>query len=107
MRVRGKGETREVPILFDVVIKGGRVFDVAGNATRDADVGITAGKVVAIDRDLAGAESIDARGKWVTPGFIDLHTHYDAEVEVQPGLAESVRHGVTTVVLGSCSLSLA
>src|SRR2546430_11819448 len=41
------------------------------------------------------------------PGFIDLHTHYDAEIEVAPALAESVRHGVTTVVLGSCSLSLA
>ncbi|MCA9711844.1 MAG: amidohydrolase family protein, partial [Myxococcales bacterium] len=48
-----------------------------------------------------------AAGAWVTPGFVDLHTHYDAEVELAPGLTESVRHGVTTVVLGSCGLSLA
>ena len=47
------------------------------------------------------------RGAWVMPGFIDIHTHYDAEVEVAPALSESLRHGVTTVTLGSCSLSLA
>src|SRR5262249_48213591 len=48
---------------------------------------------------------IDARGKWVLPGFVDVHTHYDAEVLAAPGLGESVRHGVTSVFLGSCSLS--
>ncbi len=55
----------------------------------------------------SSTEVIDARGQWVMPGFVDMHTHYDAEVEVMPGLVESVRHGVTTCVLGSCSLSLA
>lgn len=54
-----------------------------------------------------GATVIDAAGAWVTPGFVDLHTHYDAEIEVLPGLSESVRHGVTTVVVGSCGLSMA
>ena len=49
----------------------------------------------------------DAAGLWVTPGFIDIHTHYDLELEIAPGLSESARHGVTTVVIGNCSLSLA
>ena len=51
-----------------------------------------------------GGRVVDAEGSWVTPGFVDLHTHYDAEVEVSPQLFESLRHGVTTVLLGSCSL---
>ena len=50
-------------------------------------------------------EVVDAAGKWVLPGFVDIHTHYDIEVLDGPGLPESVRHGVTTLLLGSCSLS--
>ncbi|WP_423980976.1 amidohydrolase family protein [Ilumatobacter sp.] len=49
---------------------------------------------------------VDAAGCWVTPGFVDLHTHYDADVEVHPQLSESLRHGVTTALIGSCGLSL-
>jgi N-acyl-D-aspartate/D-glutamate deacylase len=64
---------------------------------------------VAISPDLldAGPDTkvIDARGKWVLPGMVDIHTHYDIEVLEGPGLPESVRHGVTTIVMGSCSLS--
>jgi len=97
---------------FDVVIEGGLVFDGLGHAPVRADVGIRDGAVAAIDpeRALPRAPStriVDAHGAWVVPGFIDIHTHYDAEVEVGPALAESLRHGVTTVTLGSCSLSLA
>ncbi len=51
------------------------------------------------------AKVIDAQGKWITPGFIDCHTHYDAEIIASPGLKESARHGITTVILGSCSVS--
>lgn len=94
----------------DTIIAGGQVFDGKGNAPVTADVAVRGDRVVAIGRDLprdARTHVIDARGRWVVPGFIDLHTHYDAELEVDPALSESVRHGVTTVMLGSCSLSLA
>ncbi|MEQ1567465.1 MAG: N-acyl-D-glutamate amidohydrolase [Myxococcota bacterium] len=90
------------------VIRGGLVFDGTGAPPVDADVLVVDGRVAAIGpvpRAPEGAVEVDARGCWVTPGFLDNHTHYDAEVALAPGLGESVRHGVTTVVLGSCSLS--
>jgi len=94
---------------FDLILRGGTVHDGAGGEPRVADVGIVGDTVTSIAEGLPtdGARVIDCTGKLVCPGFIDLHTHYDAEVEVAPGLSESVRHGVTTVVLGSCSLSMA
>ncbi|MEU7221706.1 N-acyl-D-amino-acid deacylase family protein [Nocardia iowensis] len=92
---------------YDVVIRGGSVFDGAGSAPRTADVGIKDGKVVAISAEPLpdGARTVDAMDKWVIPGMLDVHTHYDAEVLGNPGLGESVRHGVTSVVIGNCSLS--
>ena len=95
----------------DIVIENGTVFDGRGTPGRAQAVGVREGRIVAwgegpLPRGPA-TRVIDARGCWVMPGFIDLHTHYDAEVELAPSLSESVRHGVTTVVLGSCSLSLA
>ena len=97
------------PKPLDLVIQGGAVFDGTGAPRRVANVGIRDGRVVAIDTEPLGpaGEVIDARGQWVMPGFIDFHTHYDAEVEIDPALFESVRHGVTTVFMGSCSLSAA
>src|SRR4051812_43030685 len=93
---------------FDTVLSGGTVFDGTGAPARIANVGILDGNIAAVDEaPMQGRRTVDARGKWVTPGFVDLHTHYDAEVEVAPSLVESVRHGVTTCVMGSCSLSLA
>lgn len=93
------------------VIRGGTVFDGLGAPGQALDVVIADGKVAALVQPGAAgpveAEAVDAAGCWVTPGFIDIHTHYDAELEVLPGLGESVRHGVTTVFLGSCGLSLA
>ncbi|WP_067707211.1 N-acyl-D-amino-acid deacylase family protein [Nocardia yamanashiensis] len=93
---------------FDLVIRGGYFFDGTGAPPAFRDVGVRAGRVAAISAEpLAthGAEVVDAEGLWVMPGLIDVHTHYDAEVLVAPGLSESVRHGVTTVVFGNCSLS--
>ncbi len=92
-------------------IVGGQVFDGLGAPPIRATVLVRDGKVHALAPPEASiAEDIpviDATGCWVTPGFVDLHTHYDAEVEIAPGLHESVRHGVTTIMLGSCGLSLA
>ncbi|MFC9552603.1 amidohydrolase family protein [Rhodococcus sp. NPDC056960] len=94
---------------FDVVVSGGLWFDGTGSAPQRRNLGIRDGVVVTTSSSPLPAgpdtEIIDAAGKWVLPGFVDVHTHYDAEVLVSPGLPESVRHGVTTVVLGNCSLS--
>ena len=92
-----------------VLVRGGLVFDGLGGEGRPADVLVRDGRVAQIAPHIAaeGARIVDAAGAWVTPGFVDLHTHYDAELEVLPGLSESVRHGITTVVVGSCGLSMA
>lgn len=91
------------------LIANGTLYDGTGSPPLAADVLIEDGKIAAIaphgQLKVSGAQKIDAKGLWVTPGFIDTHTHYDAEVAISPGLVESVRHGVTSVVLGSCSVS--
>ncbi len=92
-----------------LVIKNGRFFDGTGAAPAQRHLRIEGGKVARISAaplDEAGARVLDAQGHWIVPGFIDIHTHYDAEVEAAPSLSESLRHGVTTVFLGSCSLSV-
>lgn len=96
-------------MTFDAIIRGGRWFDGTGAPSAIRNLGILDGHVVAItteDLDETGCpEVVDAAGKWVIPGMVDIHTHYDVEVLEGPGLPESVRHGVTTLFLGSCSLS--
>ncbi|MEZ5145285.1 MAG: amidohydrolase family protein [Acidimicrobiales bacterium] len=92
------------------VVRGGTLYDGTGASGRNVDLLIEGGRVRRIGRDLPvpeGATVLDATGCWVTPGFVDLHTHYDAELELDPGLVESVRHGVTTALVGSCGLSFA
>ncbi|MGV0783011.1 N-acyl-D-amino-acid deacylase family protein [Mycolicibacterium sp. XJ775] len=94
---------------FDTIIRNGRWFDGTGAPSAVRNIGIRDGHVVTISPDLLDdtncPQVIDATGKWVMPGMLDIHTHYDVEVLGGPSLSESLRHGVTTAMLGSCSLS--
>jgi N-acyl-D-aspartate/D-glutamate deacylase len=97
------------PAPFDVIIRGGRWFDGTGAPAAVRNLGIRDGRVAEIssdELDATGCPSVvDADGQWVLPGMVDIHTHYDVEVLREPELVESLRHGVTTILLGSCSLS--
>jgi N-acyl-D-aspartate/D-glutamate deacylase len=96
-------------MAYDVIIKRGLYFDGTGAPGAKKHLGIRDGRVVAVSdeplEERGCPRVIDADGKWVTPGFVDCHTHYDAELIAAPSLSESVRHGVTTVTVGSCSIS--
>ena len=91
----------------DVVIRGGTLVDGSGAPGRAADVAVRDGLIVAIDDHLSGPTELDASGQVVAPGFIDIHTHYDAQVFWDPDLSPSSFHGVTTVVAGNCGFSIA
>lgn len=92
----------------DLVIRGGTVHDGLGSAPRIADVAIRDGLIVAVgDVPGTGKREIDARGKIVTPGFVDIHTHYDGQVTWEERLMPSSGHGVTTVVMGNCGVGFA
>jgi N-acyl-D-amino-acid deacylase len=93
---------------FDMVIRGGEVVDGTGAASFAADVAIKDGKIAAIGKVAdAGAEEIDAKGKIVTPGFVDIHTHYDGQAVWAERLSPSSSHGVTSVVGGNCGVGFA
>jgi N-acyl-D-amino-acid deacylase len=94
--------------MFDLVIRGGRVVDGTGTPARRADVAIADGRVVAVgDVRERGARELDAVGLVVSPGFIDVHTHYDAQYTWDPYATSSVWHGVTTTVIGNCGFAIA
>jgi len=94
--------------MLDLKVTGGTLVDGTGAARRRADVGISGGKIVALGPvDGPARETLDARGKIVAPGFVDLHTHYDAQVFWDGALSPSSYHGVTSIVGGNCGFSVA
>jgi N-acyl-D-aspartate/D-glutamate deacylase len=94
--------------VYEVVIRGGEVVDGSGAPPRWADVAIDGGRIVAVDPNLGdGRTVLDASGCIVTPGFVDVHTHLDAQFFWDPAATPSCFHGVTTVVLGNCGFGVA
>lgn len=95
--------------MFDIIIRGGTIIDGTGAAATEADIAITDGKIVEVSPTIVGEarEEIDAQGRLVTPGFIDIHTHYDGQVSWDTLLEPSSAHGVTTVVVGNCGVGFA
>ncbi len=95
--------------VIDTLIKNAKVFN-NGEAAVIEDIAVSNGRVVARGANLeakSASRVIDATGLWLMPGLFDIHTHYDLELEVAPGLPESTRHGTTSVVIANCSLGLA
>lgn len=95
--------------MFDIIIRGGTVVDGTGAARYTADIAITDGRITEIAPTIVGEarEEIDASGRLVTPGFIDIHTHYDGQVSWDTLMEPSSGHGVTTVVVGNCGVGFA
>src|SRR5512145_131475 len=93
---------------YDLIFRGGRVIDGSGQPGYLADVGIKDGKIAEIGRVNGGAaKTIDVGGLVVAPGFIDHHTHMDAQVFWDPHATSEPQHGITSIVTGNCGLTLA
>ena len=95
-------------MAYDLLIRNGRIVDGSGMPAFHGDIGVKDGKIVEIGKIKGAAErTVDAEGLAVSPGFIDNHCHYDAQVTWDPLCTFSPQHGATTVIFGNCSLSLA
>lgn len=94
--------------MLDLRIEGGTVVDGTGAPAYSADVGVKDGRIVAVGRvSEAARETVDARGAWVTPGFVDIHTHYDGQASWDEQFVPSIWHGTTTLVMGNCGVGFA
>jgi N-acyl-D-aspartate/D-glutamate deacylase len=94
--------------MYDLIIRNGTVIDGTGAERFQADVAIQDGRIAKIGTITeAATKEIDAKGKLVTPGWVDIHTHYDGQATWDPILAPSSWHGVTTVVMGNCGVGFA
>ncbi len=92
----------------DIVIRNGSLIDGTGSPARDADIAIDGDRITAVGKDVGtGRRELDARGLIVTPGFVDMHTHYDAQVSWDPFMTPSSWHGCTTVIMGNCGIGFA
>ena len=93
---------------FDLVVRGGNLADGTGAAIREADVAVKDGKIAAVGKVSGqGRDEVDAKGLLVTPGFVDIHTHYDGQATWDSYLQPSSWHGVTTAVMGNCGVGFA
>ena len=94
--------------MHDLVLRNGTIFDGTGAQGQSLDIAVKDGRIAAIGTNLGPAQNtIDATGHIITPGFIDLHTHYDGQVSWDDTLQPSVNHGVTTAVMGNCGVGFA
>ena len=92
---------------YDVVIKGGSVYDGRGAEPTNADIGIRDGEIVEVGTIAGGKKVIDADGAIVTPAWVDIHTHYDGQVTWDDEMDPSASHGVGTIVMGNCGVGFA
>ena len=94
--------------MHDLVIRGGQIVDGTGREAFEADVAVRDGRIAEVGRGVGPARrTLDADGRIVTPGFVDIHTHYDAQATWDPNLLPSGWHGVTTAVCGNCGVGFA
>lgn len=93
---------------YDLIIRGGTIIDGSGAPAFEGDVAVSGGVIAAVGKvNGKGIEEIDARGQTVTPGFVDLHTHYDGQVTWGEAISPSSLHGITTAVMGNCGVGFA
>src|SRR5271156_1053573 len=102
--------TRKGPMQhqMDIVVRNGMILDGTGSPAFEGDVAVRDGAIVAVGKIAqAGREEINAKGMLVTPGFVDIHTHYDGHAAWGERLSPSSEHGVTTIVMGNCGVGFA